>query len=155
MFLYVCEQTFRKSKVRIFQKVNDVIMRNLCDTIFYLKTNVLQDFHICMSVPTLTYNLERISITWFNIRFLNYIRKFVFIFVRIHWLIWSICMEIFAPPLKGFLLFQAGSHLARTGWKHKKAKHVTVFIKDTFMLTISCIITFRFLSRVAAYITSP
>ena len=26
-------------------------MRNLCGTIFYIKTNVLQDFHICMSVP--------------------------------------------------------------------------------------------------------
>ena len=26
-------------------------MRNLCGTIFYVKTNVLQDFHICMSVP--------------------------------------------------------------------------------------------------------
>ena len=28
-----------------------VIMRNLCGTIFYIKTNVLQDFRICMSVP--------------------------------------------------------------------------------------------------------
>ena len=26
-------------------------MRNLCDTIFYMETNVLQDFHICISVP--------------------------------------------------------------------------------------------------------
>ena len=26
-------------------------MRNLCGTIFYIKTNVLQDFRICMSVP--------------------------------------------------------------------------------------------------------
>ena len=26
-------------------------MRNLRDTIFYMKTNVLQDFHICISVP--------------------------------------------------------------------------------------------------------
>ena len=26
-------------------------MRNMCGTIFYIKTNVLQDFHICMSVP--------------------------------------------------------------------------------------------------------
>ena len=34
MFLYVCKQTFRKSKVRISQKVKGVIMRNLCKTIF-------------------------------------------------------------------------------------------------------------------------
>ena len=26
-------------------------MRNMCGTIFYIKTNVLQDFHICMNVP--------------------------------------------------------------------------------------------------------
>ena len=26
-------------------------MRNLRGTIFYTKTNVLQDFHICISVP--------------------------------------------------------------------------------------------------------
>ena len=26
-------------------------MRNLCGTIFYIKMNVLQDFHFCMSVP--------------------------------------------------------------------------------------------------------
>ena len=37
--------------VRIFQKVKGVTMRNLRDTIFYMKTNVLQDFHICISVP--------------------------------------------------------------------------------------------------------
>ena len=51
MFLYVCKQTFRISKVRISQKVKGVIMRNLRGTIFYMKTNVLQDFHICISVP--------------------------------------------------------------------------------------------------------
>ena len=39
------------SKVHISQKVKDVIMRNLRDTIFYMKTNVLQDFCICISVP--------------------------------------------------------------------------------------------------------
>ena len=27
------------------------IMHNLRDDIFYMKTNVLQDFHICISVP--------------------------------------------------------------------------------------------------------
>ena len=29
-------------------------MRNLRDTIFYLKTNELQDFHFCISVPLMT-----------------------------------------------------------------------------------------------------
>ena len=37
--------------MRISQKVKGVIMRNLRGTIFYMKTNVLQDFHICISVP--------------------------------------------------------------------------------------------------------
>ena len=37
--------------MHISQEVKGVIMRNLCGTIFYIKTNVLQDFHICMSVP--------------------------------------------------------------------------------------------------------
>ena len=33
------------------QRVKGVIMRNLCETVFYIKTNVLQNFHICISVP--------------------------------------------------------------------------------------------------------
>ena len=37
--------------MRISQEMKGVIMRNLCGTIFYIKTNVLQDFRICMSVP--------------------------------------------------------------------------------------------------------
>ena len=44
-------QIFRISKERISQKVKGVILRNLCDTIFCMRTNVLQDFHICISVP--------------------------------------------------------------------------------------------------------
>ena len=44
-------QTFRISKVRISQKVEGVIMCNLRGTIFYMKPNVLQGFHICISVP--------------------------------------------------------------------------------------------------------
>ena len=59
MFLYVCKQTFRKSKVRIFQEMKGIIMRNLRVTIFYIKTNVLQDFRICMSVPL---NLKKTKI---------------------------------------------------------------------------------------------
>ena len=37
--------------MRISQKVKDVTMRNLGNTIFYKQTNVLQDFHICINVP--------------------------------------------------------------------------------------------------------
>ena len=33
------------------QKKKDVIMRNLRDSVFYMKTNVLQNFNICISVP--------------------------------------------------------------------------------------------------------
>ena len=33
-------------------------MHNLRDTNFYMKTNFLQDFHICISVPLKKYNLE-------------------------------------------------------------------------------------------------
>ena len=51
MFLYVCKQIFRKSKVKISQKVKGVIMCNQRDIIFYMKTNVLQDFYICISLP--------------------------------------------------------------------------------------------------------
>ena len=37
--------------MRISQEMKGVIMRNLCGTIFYIKTSVLHDFRICMSVP--------------------------------------------------------------------------------------------------------
>ena len=37
--------------MRISQKAKSVIMRNLLCSIFYMKTNVLQGFHICISVP--------------------------------------------------------------------------------------------------------
>ena len=39
------------SKVGISRKVKCVKMRNLRDTVFNMTTNVLQDFHICISVP--------------------------------------------------------------------------------------------------------
>ena len=49
--MYVCKQKFHITEVRISQKAEGVIMRNLRDTISYMKTNVLQDFHIHISVP--------------------------------------------------------------------------------------------------------
>ena len=38
-------------KVDISQKAKGVIMPNPRDTIFYMKTNILQDFHICITLP--------------------------------------------------------------------------------------------------------
>ena len=63
MFLYVCKQTFRKSKLRISQKVKGVIMCNLCGTFFYVMTNVFQDFHICFSVTLKTKSVFCIKCT--------------------------------------------------------------------------------------------
>ena len=42
----------------ISQELKGVIMRNMCGNIFYMKTNVLQDFHICMSAPLKRINTE-------------------------------------------------------------------------------------------------
>ena len=58
MFLYVCKQTFCISKVRISQKVKDVIISNQRDRIFYMKTNVLQESHICISVPLIVFLIK-------------------------------------------------------------------------------------------------
>ena len=52
MFLHVCKRTFRISKVRISLRVKGVIMQNLRVTVFFfMKTNLLQNFHICISAP--------------------------------------------------------------------------------------------------------
>ena len=55
------------SKVRISQKRKDVMMRNLRDTIFYMKTDVWQDFHICSSVPLI--NLHFQTLKFFRVYF--------------------------------------------------------------------------------------
>lgn len=39
------------SKVSISQRVKDIMMRNLRDTVFNIKTNVLQNFHLSFNVP--------------------------------------------------------------------------------------------------------
>ena len=39
------------SKVRISQRLKDIKMRNLRDTVLNIKTNVLQNFHLSFSVP--------------------------------------------------------------------------------------------------------
>ena len=62
----VLKQTFRISKVCIFKIVKGVIMRdlvdlhNLRDTIFHMKANVLQNFHICISIPLRKQNFQGI-----------------------------------------------------------------------------------------------
>ena len=63
------------SQVRISQKMKCVIMRNLRDTIFYMKTNVLQDFLICMSVP-LNHSPVMHLHTHFGHHFLEILREF-------------------------------------------------------------------------------
>ena len=47
----------RISKVRKSQKVKGATMLDLQGTIFYLKTNLLQDFHTCTSVPLICFQL--------------------------------------------------------------------------------------------------
>ena len=37
-------------------------MRNLCGTIFYMTTNVLEDFHICIGVPLIELALRIFSL---------------------------------------------------------------------------------------------
>ena len=37
--------------MHISQKVKGVVIRNLRDTVFYKKLNILHDFHICISAP--------------------------------------------------------------------------------------------------------
>ena len=49
-------------KCAYLKKVKGVIMRNLNNVIFYVKTNVLQDFHICIIVP-LNYRQEELNET--------------------------------------------------------------------------------------------
>ena len=50
LFLYICKQTFRMSRVRISQGMKGITMRNLRDSGFYVKTNILQKIHICISL---------------------------------------------------------------------------------------------------------
>ena len=37
--------------MRMSQKLKDVTMSNFSDTVFYMETNLLQNFYICISVP--------------------------------------------------------------------------------------------------------
>ena len=46
------------------QTVKGFIMQNLCDIVFYMNVNVLQNFHICNSVP-LKFIFQKIKVTRF------------------------------------------------------------------------------------------
>ena len=97
MFLYVCKQTFLISKVFISQRVKGVIMRNLRVTVFYMKTNVLQSFHICISVP-----LKQIEISIISKITKKIIKK-------------EKCSYIFYFLLVALILFLFGFHFLQRG----------------------------------------
>ena len=70
--LYVCKQTFRIFKVRILKKVKGIMMRNQRG-ILYMKTNLLQGFHICISAP-LKYSIletKKLKFKKFNFKLLG------------------------------------------------------------------------------------
>ena len=48
------KQTFRPSRCALSQKVKGVIMWNFRHIIFHVKTKILTDFHIYISVPLIT-----------------------------------------------------------------------------------------------------
>ena len=61
--IFYCFCMFKKkiriSRVRISEKVNSIILRNLRCNFFYMKTKILVDFYICVSVPlSFTNNLN-------------------------------------------------------------------------------------------------
>ena len=47
--------------MRISQEMKGFVMRNLRGTICYIKTNVLQDFRICMSVPLKSVQISNVK----------------------------------------------------------------------------------------------
>ena len=50
LFLYVCKKTFHKFHVRISQKENRCFNVKSSAYYFHMKTNILADFQICISV---------------------------------------------------------------------------------------------------------
>ena len=45
------------SHVRVSQKVKDVLLKNYQHINFHIKTKILADFKICISVPLMNYEL--------------------------------------------------------------------------------------------------
>ena len=56
MFLHACKQTFAYLKCANLKKWK-VLQCAICRVLLYLKTNLLQDFHICTSVPLTCFQL--------------------------------------------------------------------------------------------------
>ena len=63
---------FHISHIRISQKVNGVIMRNLRHIIFYVKTKIWLNFNICLSF-TLNTHLKGINFDEWNTKNFEYI----------------------------------------------------------------------------------
>ena len=75
MLAHACKQTFRITKVRTSQKVKGAIMQNLSCNIFNSEAaarrcsvqkvflEILQNFHACISVPLLMFNMNFIRET--------------------------------------------------------------------------------------------
>ena len=55
MFLNVCKQTFHTSHVRISQKVKGIWNVKSSTYYFYMKTKILADFQICISIPLINF----------------------------------------------------------------------------------------------------
>ena len=67
--------TFHISDEHISQKVKGVLMWNLRHIIFYMKTKILADFQICISVPLraiIFKGYNQVFITWYVFVFANY-----------------------------------------------------------------------------------
>ena len=52
LFLNVCKQTFHRSHLDISQKVKSILNIKSTTYYFHMKTKVLVDFQICISVPS-------------------------------------------------------------------------------------------------------
>ena len=64
--VFVCLlTTFRIFKLCISQKVKGIIIQNLL-YYFYIKTNILQDFHICISVLLSDFDKNAREISFFS-----------------------------------------------------------------------------------------
>ena len=63
--MYFCKQTFHVFRVCISQKSKGVIVRNLRHIISYIKTKILTDFHICISVPLMHITIITLRHIWY------------------------------------------------------------------------------------------
>ena len=78
MFLYVCKQTFRISKVCISQKVKGVIMRNLRGTIFFMWRRMYCKIFISALKSTYTFKHSNL-LTYLNLQINLLMNTFVLI----------------------------------------------------------------------------